>query len=151
MNAVALSLVPQRRTMHYPDIGIAVTHNASQQCHIQILPTAMLYYESLQCHYPIRAIICFPTKAPVKRVMHHGYNLKCYKLVVAWLLSCHMEIWAQLPQEALSLQLSGFLWQLCPYLTCGTRGHDTTSLVPRFLTGHETMLQLLLIAWCVGG
>ena len=25
--------------------------------------------------------------------MHHGYNLNCYKLVVAWLLLCHMEIW----------------------------------------------------------
>ena len=33
--------------------------------------------------------------------MHHGYNLNCYKLVVAWLLSRHMEIWTQLPQEAL--------------------------------------------------
>ena len=50
---------------------------------------------SLLCHYPIRAII-FPNQSTSE-----ARNAPCYKLVVAWLLLCHMEIWTQLPQEAL--------------------------------------------------
>ena len=62
---------------------------------------------SLLCHYPIRAIICknFPNQSTSEAC--NAPWLNCYKLAVAWLLSCHMEIWTQLPQEALGHKALG--------------------------------------------